>query len=138
MGFSDFSRTKRHHFVSSSVMKGMKIEVPEHLLTELVREFLFHLFNLASFAVVPKSSGHFLVGHLLAIAFLLPPVRCQSFFVLCGELENALVLVHPPDTVTHVSIFKQVQEELIQADFSFIWNEKLVVFLSIYSQFWWL
>lgn len=105
----------------------MEIEIPEHVLTELVCEFLFHFFNLAGFTIIPKSSSHFLVGHLLAITFLQTPMRCQSFFMLCGKLKNPLVLVHPPDTVTHESVFKQVQEELIQADLSFIWNLKNVV-----------
>lgn len=34
-----------------------------------------------------------------------------------GELEDALVLVHPPDAFTHVALFQQVQEELVQSDF---------------------
>lgn len=77
---------------------------PEHSLTELVGELLLYLFDLPSFAIVPERSGHLLIGHCFAVALLKAPLAGQSFFVFCGELEDALVLVHPPDTVTHVTI----------------------------------
>lgn len=77
---------------------------PEHPLTELVGEFLLYFFNLPGFAIVPQSSGHLLIGHCFAVALLNTPLAGQSLFVFCGELENALVLVHPPDALTHVAI----------------------------------
>lgn len=92
-------------------------EVVQHLLTELVGQLLLHFFDLPSFSIVPQSPGHFLVGHFFAVTFLVTPVGRQSFFVFGGELEDALVLVHPPDALAHVALPEQVQEELVQADF---------------------
>lgn len=92
-------------------------EVVQHLLAELVGELLLHLFDLSSFPIVSQSSGHFLVGHLFAVSFLFAPVSRQDFFVFGGELEDALVLVHPPDAVVHVALSEKVQEELVQTNF---------------------
>lgn len=41
---------------------------------------------------------------------------CQGLLVFRGELEGALVPVHPPDTVLHVPIPQQIQQELVQTD----------------------
>lgn len=110
--------------LSSSVMIVTVVEVVQHLLTELVGELLLHFFDLPCFSIVPQSPGHFLVGHFFAVAFLVTPVGRQSFFVFGGELEDALVLVHPPDALAHVTLSEQVQEELVQADFLLVALEK--------------
>ncbi len=80
------------------------VQVPQHCLTELVGQLLLHFFNLSSFTIVPQSSGHLLVRHFFAVSLLSTPVAGQSFLVFGGELEDALVLVHPPDAVTHVTV----------------------------------
>lgn len=77
---------------------------PEHPLTELVGELFLHFFDLPGFAIVPECSGHLLIGHCFAVALLNTPLAGQSFFVFRGELEDALVLVHPPDALIHITI----------------------------------
>lgn len=77
---------------------------PEHRLAELVGELLLYFFDLPGFAIVPERSGHLLIGHCFAVALLKAPLAGQNFFVFGGELENALVLVHPPDALTHIAI----------------------------------
>lgn len=90
--------------------------LPQHLSTELVCQLLLDLFHLACLAVVAQCPGHFLVGHLLAIALLNTPAVCQGFLVFGGELERAFVPVHPPDALLHVAIPQEVQQKLVQAD----------------------
>lgn len=97
---------------------------PEHPLTELIGELLLYFFDLPSFAIVPESPGHLLIGHCFAVALLETPLAGQNLFVFCGELEDALILVHPPDAVAHVAIPKQVQQELVQAHFLLVWMVK--------------
>ena len=65
--------------------------------------------NLPCLAIVAQSPRHLLICHLLAIALLDAPAIGQSLLVFGGELEAALVSVHPPDTVLHVSIPQQVE-----------------------------
>lgn len=93
---------------------------PQHVVAELVGQLLLHFFNLPIFSIVPQSAGHLLISHFFAISLLNTPAVGQSFLVFGGELEDALVLVHPPDTVAHVAVSKQVEEELVQADFPLV------------------
>lgn len=98
----------------------MHVAAPQHVVTELVGQLLLHFFNLPIFSIVPQSSGHLLISHFFAIPLLNTPAVGQSFLVFGGELEDALVLVHPPDTVAHVAVSKQVEEELVQAYFPLV------------------
>lgn len=93
---------------------------PQHVVAELVGQLLLHFFNLPIFSIVPQSPGHLLISHFFAIPLLNTPAVGQSFLVFGGELEDALVLVHPPDTVAHVAVSKQVEEELVQANFPLV------------------
>lgn len=88
----------------------------QHVTTELICELLLDLFDLSGLAVVSQCPGHFLVGHLLAVAFLHSPAVGQNLFVFGGELESSLFFVHPPDAVLHVSVSQKVQQELIQTN----------------------
>lgn len=92
----------------------------QHVVAELVGQLLLHLFNLPILPIVPQGSGHLLIGHSFAVALLNAPALGQSLLVFGGELEDALVLVHPPDAVAHVAVSEQVEEELVQADFPLV------------------
>lgn len=100
----------------SSVGVMFPLSSPHHLSAELVGQLLLDLPHLARLAVIPQSPGHFLVGHFLPVALLHSPAVRQHLFVFGGELEGALVLVHPPDALLHLATPEQVQEELIKSD----------------------
>lgn len=92
------------------------MSLPQNLVAELVRQLLLDLLHLSSFAVVAQSSSHLLIGHFFAVSLLDSPAMCQSLFVFGGKLEGPFVSVHPPDTVLHVAVPQQVQQELVQTD----------------------
>lgn len=94
--------------------------LPQHLVAELVGQLLLYLFHLPSFAVVAQRPCHLLIGHLFAVSFLDSPAMCQSLLVFGGKLECPFVSVHPPDTVLHVAVPQEVQQELVQADLLFV------------------
>jgi len=102
------------------ILPPVRSHPPHHLAAELVREFLLDLFDLAGLAVVAQGPGHLLVGHSLAVAFLLAPAAGKDLLVFGGELKDASLSVHPPDAVPHVSVLQKVQEELIEAHFPFV------------------
>lgn len=98
----------------------VQMSLAQHLIAELIRQLLLDLLHLSCFAVVTQSSGHFLIGHFFAVPLLDAPAVREDLFVFGGELERALVPVHPPDTVLHVAVSQQVQEKLEQADLLFV------------------
>lgn len=78
--------------------------LPQNLITELVRQLLFYLFHLSSFAVVAQGTGHLLIGHFFAVSLLDSPAVCKSLLVFGRKLECPFVSVNPPDTVLHIAV----------------------------------
>lgn len=106
--FCDFSVIKEKLFFLHQRASTSHVAAPQHVLAELVGQLLLHFFNLPIFSIVPQGSGHLLIGHFFAVALLSAPAAGQSLLVFGGELEDALVLVHPPDTVAHVAVSEQI------------------------------
>lgn len=105
-----------HLSASLHVHLPFHVALSQHIAAELVRELLLDLFDLSCLAVVSQCPGHFLVSHLLAVAFLHSPAVGQNLFVFRGELESSLFFVHPPDAVLHVPVSQKIQQELIQTN----------------------
>lgn len=112
VGFSGFQ-----HLCSKRIVLSLYASPSHHLSTKLVCQLLLDFFYFPSLAVVSQCPCHLLVGHFLAVAFLDAPTVSQCLFVFGGELESAFLLVHPPDTIFHISTLKQVQKKLVQSNF---------------------
>lgn len=104
---------------SKTIVLPIHTTPSHHLSAKLIGQLLLDLLDLPSLAVVSQCPCHLLVGHFLAVAFLNAPAVSQCFFVLGGELESALILIHPPDAIFHISTSKQVKKKLVQSDFLF-------------------
>lgn len=115
-----YSKIKEKPFSLHQAASARHVAAPQHVLAELVGQLLLHFFNLPIFSIVPQRPGHLLIGHSFAVSLLNAPAAGQGLLVFGGELEDALVLVHPPDTVAHVAVSEQVEEELVQADFPLV------------------
>lgn len=106
--------------------------LPQHLSTELICQLLLDLFDFTRLAVVAQCPGHFLVGHLLAIALLSAPAVCQCFLVFGRKLESPLLPIHPPDALLHVPIPQEVEEKLVQTDFFLVaWETEYTKFAQL-------
>lgn len=102
------------------ILPSLHSHPPQDISAELVGEFLLDLFDLPGLAVVAEGSCHLLVGHSLAVALLLAPAAGECLLVFGGELKDASLSVHPPDAVPHVSVLKEVQEELVKTHLPFV------------------
>ena len=88
----------------------------KNLVAELVGQLLLYLLHFAGLAVVAQGARHLLICHFFSVSLLDPPAVGQGLLVFGGELKGALVSVHPPDALLHVSVPQEVQQELVQAD----------------------